>query len=375
MIILFCITSSILFYIGLIDPGLMLKGNLEEIKNQVIETKPKTTKIRQLGYISIYKKCTTCNIIRPQRTTHCGCCNNCIQRFDHHCPWIGTCVGLRNYSYFYLFLFFLNISQFFNLAICISHIVLNTRNHLKENEENKKFALRYAFGENIISLYIIIYILISMIFTTELFFYHTSLIFNNISTKNEIKHYTKNPFGNKYARSKFWNFKNVLFPKKPKKSLFDIFYYNESTYLKQQKYKNKSRNNRPGSEHSKETEINLTSEISFQNIDDNPNSKSELSPKLKEKSEKPINEIITTGEEYENDGTIKDKIKSNENNDLNLEIKDNNNFNKINISSKQSTLNSNDFEIKNTMIYETNTVNAEEINNEINCHERIDSQL
>ena len=68
-----------------------------------------------------------------------------------------------------------------------------------------------------------------MIFTTELFFYHTSLIFNNMSTKIEIKHYTKNPFGNKYARSKLWNIKNVLFPQRPKKSLFDIFNYNKST--------------------------------------------------------------------------------------------------------------------------------------------------
>ena len=222
IIILFCITSFLLFFIGLIDPGLMLKGNLEEIKGQTSET-PKITKIRQLGYISLYKKCNTCNIIRPQRTTHCGCCNNCIQRFDHHCPWIGTCVGLRNYSYFYLFLLFLNISQFFNLAICITHIVLNTKNHLKKNKDNKKIALRYAFGENIISLYIVIYILISMIFTTELFFYHTSLIFNNMSTKIEIKHYTKNPFGNKYARSKSWNIKNVLFPQRPKNHFLIYF--------------------------------------------------------------------------------------------------------------------------------------------------------
>ena len=353
----------------------MLKGNLEEIKGQTSET-PKITKIRQLGYISLYKKCNTCNIIRPQRTTHCGCCNNCIQRFDHHCPWIGTCVGLRNYSYFYLFLLFLNISQFFNLAICITHIVLNTKNHLKKNKDNKKIALRYAFGENIISLYIVIYILISMIFTTELFFYHTSLIFNNMSTKIEIKHYTKNPFGNKYARSKSWNIKNVLFPQRPKKSLFDIFYYNESTYLKQQKYKNRIRNIRTGSEHSKETEINLTSEISFQNIDDNPNSKSELTPKLTEKIKKQINnEIITTGIENENDANNKDNIISNENNDINIEIKDINNLCKMNISSKQSTFNSNDFEIKNTKIYKTNTVNIQEINNDINCHEKSDSQL
>ncbi|CAE8685637.1 unnamed protein product, partial [Polarella glacialis] len=48
--------------------------------------------------------CVICHNIRRMRSFHCKQCGRCVQRLDHHCPWIDRCVGIGNQRLFYVFL-------------------------------------------------------------------------------------------------------------------------------------------------------------------------------------------------------------------------------------------------------------------------------
>ena len=50
--------------------------------------------------------CTKCNVEQPLRSKHCKDCEKCVAQYDHHCPWLGTCIGEKNHFFFYWFLIF-----------------------------------------------------------------------------------------------------------------------------------------------------------------------------------------------------------------------------------------------------------------------------
>lgn len=87
------------------DPGYIKNDGLEFMK--LLET------------FDAQSLCPECEIIRTGRSRHCVVCRKCVDRYDHHCPWLNNCVGLCNHNLFLAYLILQQSSIIFTLTISI----------------------------------------------------------------------------------------------------------------------------------------------------------------------------------------------------------------------------------------------------------------
>ncbi|GIX70079.1 palmitoyltransferase ZDHHC14 [Caerostris extrusa] len=130
--VLFLFVISSLFRTSFSDPGIIPRATQDEAadtekqievpngsSSPTYRPPPRTKEIVIHGQTVKLKYCFTCKIFRPPRASHCSLCDNCVERFDHHCPWVGNCVGQKKLSLF-LFIHLISCSTLC-LHICMCH--------------------------------------------------------------------------------------------------------------------------------------------------------------------------------------------------------------------------------------------------------------
>lgn len=45
----------------------------------------------------LYRFRDQCQVWQPPDGVHCPECNVCVAGYNHHCVWMGTCIGKKNY--------------------------------------------------------------------------------------------------------------------------------------------------------------------------------------------------------------------------------------------------------------------------------------
>jgi ankyrin repeat protein len=98
-------------YLSFSDPGVMTNNEF----NNLLDAVEKGENLENF--------CPFCLIRKNYKNTHCLICQKCIDEFDHHCFWVGNCIGKNNYTFFFIFLIFVIFNTIYNFGITSYYIV------------------------------------------------------------------------------------------------------------------------------------------------------------------------------------------------------------------------------------------------------------
>lgn len=174
------------------DPGIMPR---QKEYTEIFDQKTKTNRTKPppryhdlvlRGHPFKIKWCTTCNIYRPPRCTHCSVCENCIERFDHHCPWLGNCIGKRNYWLFFSFVSTTGALNVTVLGTAVGQLAIVAQ-EFKDMGKGGGDAFVQAMREEPLGVALAVYSAAIVWFTVGLCLYHSYLICTNQTTYEQIK--------------------------------------------------------------------------------------------------------------------------------------------------------------------------------------------
>ncbi|KXS21617.1 hypothetical protein M427DRAFT_150949 [Gonapodya prolifera JEL478] len=93
---------------GVSMAGMVLYVTLVEVEASEVRQAGKARNLDFVKTVGVHVidngVCGICCVSVPVRTRHCKSCNKCVADFDHHCPYLNTCIAGRNYQGFLVLL-------------------------------------------------------------------------------------------------------------------------------------------------------------------------------------------------------------------------------------------------------------------------------
>jgi len=130
------------------------------------------------------KYCVTCRLWRPPRAKHCRYCKACVRGFDHHCAWVGTCIGERNHLYFTCFLFSVTMLTLYVLSGSL-YVLLQETTTVTAKTKYEEFI--EAVQHNAVVFIVFLLCVFFVLTVGNLFVFHVYLIWTNQTTNEYVK--------------------------------------------------------------------------------------------------------------------------------------------------------------------------------------------
>ncbi|KAI4381813.1 hypothetical protein MLD38_007851 [Melastoma candidum] len=111
--------------------------------------------------------CTYCMLEQPPRSKHCHDCDKCVLQFDHHCVWLGTCIGQNNHCRFWWYICMETALCLWTKVFYITYL---------------QSSISRTWWKDVISIILLCGLSIILIFLLLLLFFHSYLILTNQTT-------------------------------------------------------------------------------------------------------------------------------------------------------------------------------------------------